>query len=369
MNGYTVDLPSYTIGTQAYDAVGRVCLPLGKRAALLVGHHGYPRVRAKLDQALAATALELTEPILVAAECTEQEVERLAKLDVVRDADQLLVVGGGKVIDTVKAVAERVAKPVSTFPTIASNCAATTAVSIMYREDGSFERPYFLTQSPHHCFMDTELLAQAPTQFLWAGMGDTYAKYYEASIASRGEELNHPLTLGVHLSKLCAETTLRYGEQALEENRLGQAGSAFEQIVLTILVTTGLVSILVTLDHSPDYNSDLAHAIYYTLTRVPGFDGERHLHGAAVGYGVLILLLVDSAYEAKQREAWEQVHAFNRAVKLPVCLADLDLSYDDVEPYLAEIADMPDVRHHPYRITVDMVKEAIMEQERWANAR
>ncbi len=41
-------------------------------------------------------------------------------------------VGGGKALDTVKCLCITDDKPIFTFPTIASNCAACTSVSIIY---------------------------------------------------------------------------------------------------------------------------------------------------------------------------------------------------------------------------------------------
>ncbi len=41
-------------------------------------------------------------------------------------------VGGGKALDTAKCLCITDDKPVFTFPTIASNCAACTSVSIIY---------------------------------------------------------------------------------------------------------------------------------------------------------------------------------------------------------------------------------------------
>lgn len=370
MHRYTVDLPSYTIGTTAYEAVSEICIAYGRKVALLVGNYGYPLMAEDLSMALleANSELILSDAIPVKAECTDAEIARLADLAEVQEAHMIFVVGGGKVIDTGKAVADEVGKPVFTFPTIASNCAATTAVSIIYNEDGGFVRPRFLKNAPAHCFMDTEILSAAPTEYLWAGMGDTYAKYYEASIASRGEALSHPLALGVHLSRQCADNILDHGVAGYATHRKGEVNDAFEQTVLTVIVTTGLVSILVTLNHSPDYNSDLAHAIYYVLTRIPTFDHVRNLHGSTVGYGVLILLLMDSEFVKEQREEWGKVAAFNREVGLPVSLADLGLSYSDVEPYLADMTQMSDVQHHPYTITVDGLRTAFLEQERWAQA-
>ena len=60
-----------------------------------------------------------------------------------------------------------------------------------------------------------------------------------------------------------------------------------EQVVLAIVVTTGIASIFLTKDFTPDYNSGLAHAIFYALTSYPVIE-EKHLHGEVVGFGVLI---------------------------------------------------------------------------------
>src|SRR5699024_11372926 len=62
-------------------------------------------------------------------------------------------------------------------------------------------------------------------------------------------------------------------------------------LVLAIVVTTGIASIFLTKDYTPDYNSGLAHAIFYALTAYPVIE-ERHLHGEVGAFGILIALLV-----------------------------------------------------------------------------
>ena len=49
----------------------------------------------------------------------------------------------------------------------------------MYNEDGSFKEIVQLHEPPAHCFIDTQVIAEAPEMYLWAGIGDTIAKYYE----------------------------------------------------------------------------------------------------------------------------------------------------------------------------------------------
>ena len=190
-------------------------------------------------------------------------------------------VGGGKALDTVKCLCIPDDKPVFAFPTIASNCSACTSVSIMYKEDGTFLKPHFFVRPVMHTFIDTEIIAKAPSQYMWAGIGDTYAKYYEAMISSRGERLEHFTALGVAVSRMCRDPLIEYGAQALEDHKKGKCTYEVEQVVLAIIVTTGIASIFLTKDYTPDYNSGLAHAIFYAMTSYPAIE-ERHLHGEVV---------------------------------------------------------------------------------------
>ena len=55
-----------------------------------------------------------------------------------KQADMIFAVGGGRACDTGKYLANELDKPLFCFPTVASNCAAVTAISVIYHPDGSF---------------------------------------------------------------------------------------------------------------------------------------------------------------------------------------------------------------------------------------
>ena len=65
-------------------------------------------------------------------ECSDGEIERLAQIAKGRGCDCIIGMGGGKVIDTGKAVGHAVSTPVAIVPTIASTDAPTSAVSVIY---------------------------------------------------------------------------------------------------------------------------------------------------------------------------------------------------------------------------------------------
>lgn len=353
LENYEVHLPNYSIGDRIYDKIGPVCESYGTKVLVIGGERALAAAYDKIERYVKQTHLQIIGKELYGEDCTYAEVERLRQMPLYREADMVFGVGGGKALDTVKCLCIPDDKPVFAFPTIASNCAACTSVSIMYREDGSFLKPHFFVRPVMHAFIDTEIIARAPSQYMWAGIGDTYAKYYEAMISSRGEQLEHFTALGVAVSVMCRDPLLRYGEQALEDHRKGLCSYAVEQVILAIVVTTGIASIFLTKDFTPDYNSGLAHAVFYAMTAYPVIE-KRHLHGEVVGFGVLLALLVDH-----QEQEFEKIYRLNRSVGLPVSLEEIEITPEQWQECIRRIPAMSDIAHYPYRVTAEMLEEAM----------
>lgn len=352
MNNYSIYLPSYTIGTSSYDSIERICSPYGSKIIAIGGKRAMEAAKPYLDLALEASKLMISDYLWYGGEASYENVEALSTHPLVQDADMIFAIGGGKALDTCKALSIKLHKPIFTFPTIASTCAACTTVSIMYRPDGSFIEPYFFDIPPVHTFIHTAILAAAPSKYLWAGIGDTYAKYYEASISGRNEELVHYNALGICMSRMCVDPLLQYGAKAYQDNVDHHCSYELEQTILAIIVTTAIVSILVTKEHTADYNSGLAHAIFYALTSFKEIE-EHHLHGEVVGFGVLILLLVD-----QNIDEFKKIYELNKSIGLPVSLEDINITESMLQEILPIITKMPDLRHYPYNVSVEMLQDA-----------
>ena len=360
MEGYSMYFPCYTIGHGVYEKIGKVCRDYGTSAVIIGGHKALAAAREKVEKACREGGITITGVLWYGGECSYENIEMLKADPAVQEAKLLFAVGGGKVTDTVKALGELINKAVFAFPTITSNCAGCTSVSIMYHPDGSFLKPFFITRPPLHTFLDLDIIAAAPSRYMWAGMGDTYAKFFEADMSSRGEELSHYVGLGVTISRMCLDPILKYGEQALKDNEAGIASEALENVVLAINVTTALTSILVTKDKIIDYNTGLAHAINYGLTSYPEVE-HNHLHGEIVSFGVLNLLLIESQVDPSYMETFNRMLAFSRAVKLPVRLEDLGLTEADTDAVIDKALAMPDIDHNPNPITRPMLVKAFAD--------
>lgn len=361
LENYEVHLPNYSIGDKIYENIGPVCESYGKKVLVIGGKKALAAAYDKIEKYTNKTNLKIIGKAIYGEDCTYAAVEKLRKMPLYQEADMVFGVGGGKALDTVKCLCIPDDKPVFAFPTIASNCAACTSVSIMYNDDGTFLKPHFFVRPVMHSFIDTEIISKAPSQYLWAGIGDTYAKYYEAMISSRGEQLQHFTSLGVAVSVMCRDPLIEHGKQAFEDHKKGLCTYDFEQVVLAIVVTTGIASIFLTKDFTPDYNSGLAHAIFYALTSYPVIE-EKHLHGEVVGFGVLLALLVD-----KQYDEFEKIYKLNKSIGLPVSLEEIEITESQWQECVQRIPDMSDVAHYPYRVTKEMLDDAmnrLKERER-----
>lgn len=353
----SVFLPNFTIGgADVYKKVPEIAGPYGKKAVLIGGKTALEKAEKAICEGLEGSPIKALGSLWYGGEATVVQVERLMTEALVKEADMLFAVGGGRVMDTVKVVGDRLGKPVFAFPTIASNCAPVTKVCVFYREDHTMEGLIFVQSPPKHTFINTQIIAEAPKEYIWAGIGDALSKQYESSFASRGLTLAHSDQVGVDIGHNCAGPLLKYGKAAMDDVQAGRTSQALAEVVLNIIVTTGLVSVFV----KNDFNSAVAHAIYYGATFLPApLNGQVRLHGQLVAYGTLIQLLVD-----QDQENFEKVYALNRSIDLPVCLADIWVDTPDLKEQMIDHAlKQNDLKVVPFEVTRDLLSQAIDDLE------
>ncbi|MBQ4253028.1 MAG: iron-containing alcohol dehydrogenase family protein [Erysipelotrichaceae bacterium] len=341
-------LPRYTIGKDALDSMKPIIEPYGKRVVLIYGEKAWKAAGDKVRAAL--QGFDISGMIMYGKEASWDNINKLVADETVRQADVLIGIGGGKCLDVVKTAGDQLKKPVFTVATIASTCASVTKISIIHNNDGSFKEVFRLKEPPVHCFIDTEIIFRAPRQYFWAGMGDTMAKHIECVFSAKNDVLDFASEYGRTISSLCYYPMIEKGAAAYNSIIKGEYSEDVEEIILSIIVATGSVSLAV----NPDYNSAVAHALYYGLT-VREWMERKHLHGEIVSYGTLIQLIVD-----KQWDKLKQTYEFNKSVGLPVRLADLDLTQDDpLDDVLEATVINPELYHVPYKVTKEMLREAI----------
>ncbi len=342
--------PAYTIGDNAYTKFNEICKSLGERF-LIVG--GEKALKAAKDKLLENVSSDFTvvDTVIYGKECYDERITELYNEYFDKEIDFVVGVGGGKALDTAKCLAERMNVPVVTVPTIASTCAAASALSVVYTKNHVFEKFAYFKKPAFHCFIDTRIIAQAPYEFLRAGVGDTLAKHYEVEFSARGHELDYSSELGLTLSTMCNVPLMRYAHDAVEACKKNEVNDALCETVLAIIISTGMVSMLI----NPDYNGAMAHAMFYGFTTIEGFE-EKFLHGDVVGYCTMIQLMVD-----KKEDEARKIKEFLNSLDIETTLKQRGIPCD--REYLKTSVESalhdPDMKVIPYEVTADMLFDGI----------
>lgn len=339
----------YVQGDGVLDRLGRyLALIPSHHAGVIVSDGGWHREGERIRSSLAREGVEYHETTF-GGECSLEEIGRLATVYRSQHSlvDSIITVGGGKCVDAGKAVAYRLGVPAVICPTLASNDAPCSALSVLYEASGVFEGVEFFEQSPAIVLVDTGIVARAPTRYLVAGMGDAMATWYEARTAYENPDgiscLGARPTIAAYaLAERCAETLYACGRDALADVTSGRVSLSLEQVVEANTLLSGL-----------GFESGgiaLAHCVAQGLTVVPHVHRE-YLHGEMVAIGLLTQLHAEGNEEEAGRVA-----AFFADVGLPVSLEQLSLSSDDEDSLraVAEIAvGIPFVANEPMSVSVE----------------
>lgn len=350
---YTMTFPDYTVGVEAYDKIRAVCPRYGKTVVVIGGRKGVEVAQEKIIAATEGVGLEFTGFLHAGGESSYESITKLSRDQAVHDADMVFAVGGGKAIDTAKVVAQSLKKPYFTFPTVAGSCAAISGIATIYTPEGEFQEYAKKRCTPVHSFLCSRIMAGAPVRYLLRGISDTLAKYYEAQISSRGKCLRHTDAVGLAISHLCAAPIYSYGEQAVADNKKGIVSPAFEETMLSVVVSSGMVSNFA----APEYNGHIAHTLYVELGHLPKNE-QAEKHGGLAAYGTLLLLLADG-----QKEEFQKLHAFCQKIGLPVSRKAIGATEDEIHRVFRATEKHQDVSVLPYKITQDMLRKAAAELE------
>lgn len=355
MKGYHIFIPNYTIGSNCYNEIPWVTRKYGKTAVVIGGKTAMSKVKDALSNGIADSDLKITDFIWYGGEATYENADQISAMEAVKDADMIFAVGGGRVMDTCKVIRDKLDKPMFTFPTIGSNCAATTSIAVIYHPDGSVNNYYFSKTPPEHIFINTKIIAESPENLFWAGIGDCISKELEAEISIRGHKASHTPLMGSYLSKTCIEPIIEYGKKAYEDCKNNIDSFELEQVVLDIIISTGFVSNFMTTENDYYYNSSLAHGFYNGTSVIPNCI-HNHLHGEIVSFGSLVLLTYDKNYDECDR-----IMAFHKEMGLPVCMEDIGLTENDLPAVAQRASVTKEWTCVPYEVTKEKFIAAIKE--------
>ena len=288
------------------------------------------------------------------SDCSESGLASLKAAVNQHQADLIIGVGGGKALDAAKLLAYQCKLPVVTIPTSAATCAAWTALSNVYSEQGAFLYDVSLDACPDLLILDYELIATAPQHTLVAGIGDAIAKWYEASVSSG--QLDQTLIIAaVQQARVLRDILFQKSATALKE-----PGSAvWREVVDATVLLAGVIGGL----GGAQCRTVAAHAVHNGLTHLPI---HSSIHGEKVAYGILVQLRLEEMVQSNglAATARQQLLKFYSEIGLPQNLSDLGLGKITLQElqHAAEIALAPnsDIYRLPFKVVPEQLMAAMV---------
>jgi glycerol dehydrogenase len=352
----------YIQGPRVLEETGQYIAHLGSRVFLIGGRTALSIVKDQVSASLKENSMEYQVEAF-SGECTRAGVAQLVKKARTFGTDVVAGIGGGRAIDTAKAVSHELGSTLVIIPTVASNDAPCSALSVQYKENHMLDRFLRLKRNPDVVLVDSKVIAEAPTRYFVAGMGDALATWFEAFTCTKSSASNMPGGLStaaaLNLARLCYETLMEYGITARIAVDQNAVTPAVEMVIEANILLSGL-----------GFESSglaAAHGIHEGLHALEG--AERALHGELVAFGTITQLVMENY----PRGEIEGVIEFCTAVGLPVTLGHLGVS--DTSPKnlmkAAEIACMEGLTTHNsyFEINPELILGAIIGANALGEAR
>lgn len=302
---------------------------MGKKWLFVCSNSGYKTCHDKIEQSFGDRD-DYRRYEIFGGVSSNSEINKMRAIIREDCIETVVAVGGGSAVDTAKASAYYEGKHIVIIPTVAATDAPCTGLSVIYNDDGSFDKYLFYPTNPDAVIVDCTVIANAPVKFLIAGMGDALGTYFEGRASIRTESASLEGTgitrAGQALAKLCYETLRDYGSQAIEACKAHVVTPALENIIEANVYLSGV--------GADNVNCAAAHSFYNGVTGAV----EKHAdHGCCVALGTLVQLIL----EGVSKEEFDDVQGFCREVGLPITLEEIGVTTLEQVKKIAENACAP----------------------------
>ena len=312
----------YIQGENALFENAKTILELGDHPILLCDQLVYELVGEKFEKYLLRFGFEVL-PVFFNGEASDNEINRVVSLGKEQGCNLIIGLGGGKTIDSAKAIADLLKSPVVIAPTIASTDAPVSALSVIYTDEGAFERYIFYSKNPELVLVDSKVISQAPKRLLASGIADGLATWVEARavLQANGKTMlgKHQTLAGVAIAQRCEETLFADGLQAMAACEAKVVTPALENIIEANTLLSGI---------GFESGGLAAHAIHNGFTALTG-DIHHLTHGEKVAYGTLVQLFLEN----RPKEELNKYIRFYQQIGMPTTLKEMHLentSYEDL---------------------------------------
>lgn len=278
----------YRQGTGILEQCGDEIARFGKRIFIVAGPRAFDAVKERLVPAMEAAGLEYFVNIYTGM-CSYEGAKEYGEKCQELHCDEVVGIGGGKIMDFSKAVAESAGVGVINIPTSISTCAPFTCMSVMYTPEGGKVDCWRYEHELDGVYVDMDVIANCPIRYNAAGILDAMAKRIEIQNGKPVMTLDDnkfDLFSAFRISEYIYEVLEKYGPQAIEDNRNHKVTKALEDVTFINIAITGVVA-NITKSFS---QSAIAHSLYDGIRTHFTKEAIGALHGEIVAVALFVQL-------------------------------------------------------------------------------
>lgn len=342
----------YMQGIGLLDRLPELCSKFGQKPLLIITNS----LNDQLSERLCKNSSAEFSPSSVRFHgfCSEEKAKYLESCANDRGADMIVGIGGGNLMDAAKLVSSRMNLPLILFPSSISCDAATSAMSVLYDQNGEYCETVKLQKRADLIISDTELILKSPLRLFVSGIGDALASYFEARAGRDAGALNYvgegyrPCQIAQIIAKATYDILIRHGRQAVQAFVDGKMTEDLALVIENNILLSGLAF--------ENTSCAVAHGLHSAFDRA---SKATFYHGERVAFGLLCQLQLEHCPESEFKE----ILSFCGDVGLPLTLNELCIESKRSEVmHIAQLAveRAVQVQNEPFNVTAEALCDAIL---------
>lgn len=298
------------------EECGEEIARFSKKAFIIAGNRAFAAVKDRLLPGIEKAGVEYTVEIYGGV-CSFEAAREYADKCLAAGCDEIVGIGGGKIMDFAKAVAETAGVGTVNIPTSIATCAAFTTMSVMYTPEGAKKTCWRFEHEIDAVLVDMETIAQCPIRYAAAGILDAMAKKIEIQNGKPVMTLDdnkYDLFTAYKMAEYTYDVLKHYGPAAIEDIRHQEVTKAVEDVTFINIAVTGVIA-NITKSFS---QSALGHMMYDGVRTFFTEEAKNALHGEIVAVALFTQLYYNQLSEKK-----DQLKEFMRNMDMPLTLEEL----------------------------------------------
>lgn len=328
----------------------------GKKFFFIIDSGVFDMIKAIIDGVEDREGCDYTCKSFI-GECCQENVDMLTEATVASGCDVVLGVGGGKVLDIAKLVADQADVARIIVPTSASSDAPAADWASVYDINGVHLGGVATRRCTELVLADSAIIAKAPARLFAAGIADALVTYYEAEANERSFTPNYigkgyaRCRAGMAVARECLDILLSDGRMAYKAVKNKLLTEAVENVIEANILLSGLGFM--------NTGCAGAHGIHNGISEIP--ETVKYLHGEKVAFGLICEMLIQNRPE---EEIMDMI-AFLDELELPVTMEqfELECSEKNLDIIVDHTYAKGLIHREPVMITADAIRNVILQAD------